>query len=71
MEAAIIFLGLFAFSEADFFEKKNEHAANGYNYWEKLDPCRAPSEDPNVESLVMTTPIGNKYVCFKQTKRQD
>jgi len=67
----LLFLGFFAWNEADFFKTKVKHEANGYTYWERLEPCRAPSEDQNVKSLVMTTPTGKKLVCFKQTQRPE
>ena len=69
MIEGILFLGLVAWGNTDFFNAKVENEANGYTYWEKLEPCRAPSDEPGVYSMPIETPIGNKYVCYKQTKR--
>lgn len=71
MIEGILFLGLVAWANTDFFEAKVKHEENGYTYWEKLDPCRAPSDEPGVYSMPIETPIGNKYVCYKQVKRPD
>ncbi|MAL87232.1 MAG: hypothetical protein CMI23_12860 [Opitutae bacterium] len=64
LEGTLVFLTLFSWVEREFLEEKLKWNAQGYNYWDQIE-CRAP--DPNAKSIVITTPIGNKYVCFKQT----
>ena len=64
LEGTIVFMWLFSMAEREFLEEKLKWNAKGYNYWDQIE-CRAP--DPNAKSIVITTPIGNKYVCFKQT----
>jgi len=68
MEGILVFLALFAIGERDFFEQKVKMEQEGYTYWTKIE-CRKP--DPNAEALVITTPIGNEYVCYKQTKHPE
>ncbi len=52
---------LWSTANADFIKSSNEQLANGYT-WQKIS-CRAPDESlPNIH---ITTPINNKYVCFK------
>ena len=68
MIGGILFLGLVVWSNPEFFKAKVENEANGYTYWERIEPCRAPSEELGVYSMPIETPIGNKYVCYKQVK---
>ena len=70
MIEGILFLALVAWQNADFFNAKTEHEANGYRYWERIE-CRAPSTEEGVYSMPIETPIGNKYVCYKQVKRPE
>lgn len=65
MEGLIIFLAMFAWSEADFLKTKNEQVADGYK-WTQLEKCRAPL--PDTKHIVMETPTGKKLVCFKLVK---
>ena len=51
----------------EFLEEKLKWNALGYNYWNQI-VCRAP--DPNTKYIAIETPIGNKYVCFKQTNQK-
>jgi len=64
LEGTLVFLTLFSWVEREFLDEKLKWNAQGYNYWDQIE-CRSP--DPNAKSIVITTPIGNKYVCFKQT----
>lgn len=58
------FLALLGIAEREFFDEKIKWEILGYKYWDQIE-CRAP--DPNAKALVIRTPIGNEYVCFKQT----
>ena len=64
LEGTLLFMWLFSIAEREFLDEKLKWNAQGYNYWDQIE-CRAP--DPNAKSIVITTPIGNEYVCFKQT----
>lgn len=64
MAFSIVLLSLVGITEADFFQTAVSQQKQGYS-WTDID-CRAP--DPNAKSIVMTTPIGNEYVCFKLKK---
>jgi len=64
MIGVLIFTAALAISEADFFKTATDQQKQGCS-WTDID-CRAP--DPNAKSIVMTTPIGNEYVCFKLKK---
>lgn len=61
MEGLILFLGLFTWSNSDYFETVAVQQADGYR-WEQIE-CRAPEAD--LPSLTINTPIGNSYVCYK------
>lgn len=61
-------LALLGITEREFFDEKLKWEQLGYTYWEQIG-CRAP--DPNAKSIVIKTPIGNEYVCYKQTKPQN
>ena len=63
LEGLFVVAWLFAITEREFLNEKLKWNALGYDYWHQIE-CRAP--DPNAESIVITTPIGNEYVCFKQ-----
>ncbi len=63
----LVLLSMVSINEREFFEEKIKWEKLGYNFWEHIE-CRAP--DPNAKALVITTPIGNEYVCYKQTKPQ-
>ena len=67
MTGVIAFLALFGWAEREFLDEKLKWNEKGYNYWAQIE-CRAP--DPNAKSIVITTPIGNEYVCFKQTNER-
>lgn len=64
MIAIIGLMALFSITEREFLDEKLKWNELGYNYWEQIG-CRAP--DPNAKSITIKTPIGNEYVCFKQT----
>ena len=64
LEGTLVFLTLFSWVEREFLDEKLKWNAMGYNYWEQIE-CRAP--DPNAKSITIEKPIGNHYVCFKQT----
>lgn len=68
MIGLLAFLSLFSIAEREFLDEKIKFEKLGYNFWAQIE-CRAP--DPNAKSIVITTPIGNEYVCFKQTKRPE
>ena len=62
----LVLLSLIGINEREFFDEKLKWNENGYNYWHQIE-CRAP--DPNAKYMPITTPIGNKYVCYKQTNK--
>ena len=64
----LVLLSLVGITEREFFDEKIKWEKLGYNFWEQIK-CRAP--DPNAKSLPIITPIGNEYVCYKQTKRPE
>ena len=68
MIGILTFLALLGITEREFFDEKIKWEKLGYGYWDQIE-CRAP--DPNAKSLPIITPIGNEYVCFKQTKRPE
>ena len=68
MTAIFALMALLGISEREFFDEKIKWEKLGYNFWEQIE-CRAP--DPNAKSLPIITPIGNEYVCYKQTKRPE
>ena len=67
LEGLFVFTWLFAITEREFLDEKLKWNAQGYNYWDQIQ-CRAP--DPDAKSIVITTPIGNEYICFKQTNQR-
>ena len=67
MLAIIGFLALFSISEREYLDEKIKWEKLGFHYWDQIE-CRAP--DPNAKSMPITTPIGNEYVCFKQTNER-
>jgi hypothetical protein len=64
----LVLLSLVGINEREFFDEKIKWEKLGYGYWEQIE-CRAP--DTNAKSMPITTPIGNQYVCYKQTKRPE
>ena len=68
MTAIFALMVLLGISEREFFDEKIKWEKLGYNFWAQIE-CRAP--DPNAKSLPIITPIGNEYVCYKQTKRPE
>lgn len=65
MIGLIILAAVIGINERDFFDEKIKWDKEGFWYWSKIE-CRAPN--PEAKSMPITTPIGNKYVCYKQTK---
>ena len=64
MEGIFVVVALWAWSNADFLQTKNEQIAQGYK-WVEIE-CRAPNKE--LPHIKMTTPIGNEYVCYKLVK---